>query len=367
VARLVRWLPVGGVERKLVELLPRLDPDRFRVLLIHTDARRGPLADELERRGIPVYFRSLRQRLSPLGLWSLARFLRAEGVDILHTHMYPSNASGTVAGRFARVPAIVAHIHQVRDWTTRRRLALDRRLYGSRDAIVAVSEHVRRDYLGGLGQADDGRVRVIYNGVDLERFRCVDGSDARRELGLGEAPTAILLASLTRKKNHENFLRAAALVRRSLPEARFLVVGTGPRRESLEALVEAWELRGKVLFTGLRDDVPELLAASDLLVLSSDKEGFPNAVLEAMASGRPAVVTDVGGCREAVEDGETGLVVPPRDSTRLAAAMLRMLRDPALRRRAGEKARRRAETFSIETMRRRTEELYLELLGGKGR
>jgi glycosyltransferase involved in cell wall biosynthesis len=343
-----------------------LDADRFRVLVIHTDARRGPLADELERRGVPVYFRSLRQRLSPPGLWSLARFLRAEGVDILHTHMYPSNASGTVAGRFARVPAIVAHVHQVRDWSTRRRLALDRRLYGRRDAIIAVSEHVRRDYLSGLGQADDGRVRVIYNGVDLERFAGVDGSSLRRELGLGEDPTAVLLASLSRKKNHENFLRAAALVRRSLPRARFLVVGTGPRREALEALVAAWDLGGAVTFTGLREDVPALLAASDLLVLSSDREGFPNVVLEAMAAGRPAVVTDVGGCREAVEDGETGFVVPPRDSTRLAAAMLRMLRDPGLRRRTGEKALRRAARFSIEAMRRRTEELYLELARGKG-
>ena len=168
VVRVLNWLPVGGVEHRVIELLPRLDPKTFRshIVLLR---ERGALASLAEQAGIPVHLSPMKTRLSPPGLWRLARLFRTLGADIVHSHMYRSNTPATVAARLAGVPVIVAQVHNVDTWETRRQRNMDRFLMRWRSAVVAVSETVKRDIVNQLS-IDPAKIRVIYNGVNTDAF-----------------------------------------------------------------------------------------------------------------------------------------------------------------------------------------------------
>ncbi len=175
------------------------------------------------------------------------------------------------------------------------------------------------------------------------------------------------MGRLTAQKDHPTFLRAAALVARQVPDVDFLVVGEGAERAALEALARQLGLAPRVRFLGLRHDVPALMRASDVLTLTSVYEGFPNVLLEAMASGAVAVATAVDGAVEVVVPEETGLLVPPRAPEAVAAAVQRVLGDPVLAERLARAARRRVEVeFTVEAMARRTMAAYAAWLDARG-
>jgi glycosyltransferase involved in cell wall biosynthesis len=214
------------------------------------------------------------------------------------------------------------------------------------------------------------KVRVLPNGIDLARIPPFDPDRTRARRALGFAPERRLVAQVGRlaaQKDYPTFLRAAALVAAELPDVDFLVVGEGDDRPALEALVFELGLGARVRFTGVRHDVPALLGAVDVLALCSRFEGFPNVVMEAMATGAVAVATDVGGARELVEPETTGLLVPPGAPEEAGAAILGVLRGSELARRLALAARRRVEEeFAVEAMARRTVVAYEELARGAG-
>jgi glycosyltransferase involved in cell wall biosynthesis len=227
---------------------------------------------------------------------------------------------------------------------------------------------------------DPAAVAVVHNGIELSRFeRPPQPGRLRRELGLpADAPLVAVLARLHPVKGIEYFLEAAAAVAARFPHARFLVVGQGavlrdgaivetPYKRQLEAAAGALGLGGRVAFTGFRLDVPELLAEVAVSVLPcTGNEGLSNSVLESMAAGVPVVATTVGGNPEVVEDGLSGLLVPPRDAGALARAIGAVLADPALAARLGQAGRERVRShFSEAEMVRRTERLYLSLLDAR--
>jgi glycosyltransferase involved in cell wall biosynthesis len=246
--------------------------------------------------------------------------------------------------------------------------ALERRLHRHMSAVLANSRRVADD-LQAEGCAHD-RIGLIYNGVALQGLdRPTDRLAIRAGLGLRpDAVVAIVVANLIGYKGHSDLLAALASIQTSLPEGfEVLCIGRDEgARAPLEAQRAALGLDGMVTFLGVRSDVPELLGASDLSILPSHEEGFSNAVIEAMAAGLPLVVTDVGGNAEAVVEGETGFVVPPRSPEALAAAILRMAGDEALRRRLGEAGRVRAgRRYSLEACIDRYDALYRGLLEGR--
>jgi glycosyltransferase involved in cell wall biosynthesis len=230
------------------------------------------------------------------------------------------------------------------------------------DLVIANSEAVRRHAVHAEGIASE-RVVIIPNGVDLQRFGGGPDPSLRASLGLDAgAPLVGVTANLLDYKGHGYFLDAWRSVRRADPRAQALLIGDGPLREELEGRIRALDLGGSVRLLGSRPDVPALLALVDLVAHPSLEEGFPNAVLEAMAAGKPVVATAVGGTPEAVVHGETGLLVPARDSGALAEAMTRVLACPAEARALGEAGRRRvAERFGLAAMVRRHEALYERL------
>jgi len=364
VARVITWLPRGGIERRLVALLPRLNQPPFRVSMVCL-RERGPLADALEQAGVPVAVVPLRSRLDPRGLRALARWLRDQNVDLVHAHMYRSNVPVTIAARLAGVRAVLCQVHNVDTWETRRQRWMDRWLLRWRSAMIAVSEEVKRDIVANL-RCRPEQVRVLYNGIDIRRYESArPDPDLRRRLAVPEnRRLVVVIARLVEQKGHARLLRALEAVRGELPPTCVLLVGEGKLRGSLEREVQARGLDDMVSLAGHRDDVAQILALADVSVLPSEREGFSNAIVESLAAGVPVVASDIGGNREAVVHGESGLLVAPDDVRGLTQALKTVLADDALRQRMSQAARQRAQRFSLDRMLDETRRLYLEMLVG---
>ena len=368
VALLVNDLRMGGAERQLVELAKGLDKTRFRVRVVTLYAGQ-PLEEELrDRDGVTLVSLGRGGKYDFRTVFRLASLLRRERVDVIQPFLTPATFFGLTAALLARTPVKIA--------TERCGLRLNAHL-GNRayrfaedrltrfaDAVVPNSE-AGREYVLSRG-ISAGKVRVIYNGVSPSRVDVAPGEReaAREALGVPpEGQLAGIVASLQPAKDHETFLQAAVIVRRSLPEARFAIIGDGPLREQLERRSRDLGLDSSVTFAGPMLRVAPYIAAFDVAVLSScDHEGCSNFLLEAMALGRPLVATDVGGNAELFTPGEAGSIVPARQPQEMAAAVLDVLQDTETASRMSRESRNAFEArFTLGGMVRAYEDLYLEL------
>jgi glycosyltransferase involved in cell wall biosynthesis len=284
--------------------------------------------------------------------------LRRRRPDVFHAHLtWPLGAKNAMlAAILARRPAVIATAHLFLDVEITRAMRLQERLIGmAADRLLVVSRDTGRRMHRALGWPLS-KMEVIRNAVDAHAVQRPPDPALRRALsGDGDAPLVLVIARLDVQKGHRYVLAAAAQV----PGAVLVVAGDGPERAGLEALAGELGIADRVRFLGWRDDVPELLAVSDLVVLPSLYEGLPVSVLEAMAAGRAVVATAVGGTDEAVEDGESGLLVRPRDADGLAAAIRRLLQDNGLRDRLAAAGRARVERdFSAAAMVARITDVY---------
>ena len=372
---IIGTLDVGGAETQLVELVTRLDRRRFEATVCCLAAA-GPLEQRLAAAGVPIHaldFRGVRNRGNYVTslphvfarLWRLFRLMRETSPDIVHGVLFWAYLLGAYVGTLARVPVVVASRRSLGLFKADKPhyLMLERWADRFTDVFIANSEAVRRDSIE-REHLDPARVLVVRNGVDFSRFDHPAPPAAGSQLG--SRPRVIVVSNLIHYKGHEYFLRAWPKVLDRFPGATALLVGEGVMASPLQAIARELGIEGSVRFLGSRQDVAALLAASDLYVHPSLQEGYSNAILEAMASGRPVVATRVGGNPEAIADGETGLLVAPADPAALATAMLRLLEQPAFAARLGESAaevvRRR---FQMDTVVREYEDIYTRLAAGE--
>jgi glycosyltransferase involved in cell wall biosynthesis len=340
---------VGGAETLTVNLIRRLDRQRFAPELCCLKEA-GPLGEMLSAE-IPVHHSLLASKYD-LRVWPrLTRLLRGRRIDAVVTVGAGDKMFwGRLAARRVGVPAILSALHST-GWPDNIN-RLNRVLTPITDAFIAVAPSHGRFLVDGK-RLPAGKVFVIPNGVDTERFSpAPDVAAVRRELGIGAAdPVVGIVAALRPEKNHELFLEMAARVVRPLPSARFLVIGDGPRRESLEQLARQLGIDSNVLFLGSREDVPRLLSAIDVFALTSHNEANPVSILEAMSTGLPVVATDVGSIGEAIADGRTGYLVPPGDAAQLTDRVLELLRDPLRAKTLGAAAREKVVSrWSLDVM-----------------
>jgi glycosyltransferase involved in cell wall biosynthesis len=355
---------LGGGERLAALIAMHLDPERFDRLLVSSRPSTGPLREQVEQSGVKLLALE-RGGKADLTAWrELLGFLRRERVDVLHAHKFGSNVWGTVVGRIARVPVIVAHEHTWSYEGQPLRKALDGLVVGrGADVFLAVSREDRRRMIE-LEHVPAARARYLPIGIEPPPPRT--GRDLRAELGIpAGAPVIGTVCALRPQKRLDVLLDAAVLLAREFPDLHVVIAGAGPERELLLAReVENVHLLG----FWPPADVPDLLAALDVAVNSSDFEGSPLGIMEFMAQGRPVVATSVGGTPDLIDDGVHGLLVRRRDPGALAAAVARLLRDPELRERLGEAGRKRqAAEFDVRALVRRLEALYVELLAKKRR
>lgn len=372
-------LDVGGTEVQLVKLARGLDPQRFEVV-VYCLSGLGPLAEELVAHGIRVEtvgFRGFRGGVAslrdvPQVFVTLARFwrwMRSEAPDIVHCMLFQAYVIGGVVARLARVPVLIAGRRSLSNFKTGRPhyWLAERVVNMFTDLLIANSEAVRQDVLKRERQPPQ-KVIVIPNGLEIERYRHLFTAGLRDELGIASSTlVVVVVANFIHYKGHVYFLEAWANVLRGRPDSVALLVGEGPRRKAMEELAKRLGISGAVRFLGTRHDVPAVLAVSDVLVHPSLEEGFSNAIIEAMAAGKPVVATRVGGNPEAVDDGVTGLLVPPREPAALAAAVGRLLDDPDERRILGARAQgRAAERFALHRIVDEYQRLYERLAHVKG-
>jgi glycosyltransferase involved in cell wall biosynthesis len=359
---------IGGTETQAVELARRLDPACYQVT-VGCLRKEGPLLSRLDRTRVRVVEFSMGKGIdSPSGIsgvLKLAGFLRRERIQVMHAHDLWSNLVGMVAAKLARVPVTITSqrdlSHDAWYGTYRRRVL---RYLQSRSSIVLTNAKAIRDGLIEKDKLPPEKVCVIYNGVDIDRFRSV----IRNREGMFPDSTGRKLVILVGNMNsdvkgHPVLISAAVEVVKQHPEVQFLLVGDGPKRRDFEALVESAGLKQRLFFLGRRNDVPQILASCDIAVLPSLAEGLPNAVLEYLASGLPVVATALGGNLEVIQDGVTGLLFPPKDANALAAALNRLLGDPQFAAQLAKAGREHVTTnFSFEHLVTEVNRLYTRLL-----
>jgi len=368
----------GGAQKYVYYLATSLPKDRYDVTV--ACGAGGLLVPKLQEAGIGVIpVPSLLREINPiqdfLAFLHLLRVIRKRRPHIVHTNSTKAGFLGRLVAKCAGVPVIVftAHgfvLNEPMGILGRSLFTVIERIGGMlSDAIIAVSETDRLTAIQHRVISPD-RIVTIRNGLDIESLDSPHSSaiaQKRVELGLLDSHRVIgVVANFYVTKGLPYFLRATAHVKEAFPEAKFALVGDGERRRELEALTNELNLNSSVLFLGQRNDVPELLPLFDVFVLPSVKEGLPFALLEAMAAARPIVATAVGGVPELILDGQTGLLVPPKDPQALAEAIISLLRNPRMATAMGVAARQRVlDHFTVDRMITETEQIYHRLLAKK--
>jgi glycosyltransferase involved in cell wall biosynthesis len=316
---------------------------------------------DLRRRGVDVRFLRRRFKYDPLAWWPLFRALRRERIDVLHTHAFGPNAWGSLIGRWAGVPVVVAHEHNWAFTGRALRPVIDRELIARcAGAMIVVSGDARRRMIE-IERIPPERLVLLPNGVQaLPRG---DGRALRADLGIGSGDPVVGTVCIIRsEKALDVLVGAAALLKEDFPLLRVLVTGDGPDRARVEAVAERLGLADRVHMTGARTDVPDVLAAIDVAVICSDYEGSPRSILEFMDAGKPIVATGVGGIPEVIEDGVHGVLVPPRDEAALAAGLRGLLLDEDRRSEMGARAQDRCRReLGLHRTVESLQELYEEL------
>ena len=359
----IATLDPAGAEQQLVALATRLDRSRFHPTVCCL-TRGGPLAQDLAGAGVETIVLGKQSKLGLGVVPRLAGLIRRRHIDLVHTWLFTGNAFGRAAAVVAGGCKIVASERSVDRWRGWLHVLVDRALAARTSRIIANAEAVKQFYVESE-RIPARKFTVIPNGLDHARFSAVRPAALRQELGL--APDARLVgcaARLEEQKGIECLIDAARLLEGRDAHAVFLVAGDGPKAPELRARVRDVGLESHFRLLGHRDDMPSFMAGLDVFVLPSFWEGLPNVVLEAMAAGCAVVATNVGGTRELVEHGLTGLLVPARDPQAIADAVRRVLNDPVWARRLADAAREKAGSYTLERMVARTQQVYDEVLAG---
>jgi glycosyltransferase involved in cell wall biosynthesis len=353
----------GGAERLQLLFAKAVAGSDVALTVITLRVSDPGMVSALEALGVRVVAFPAGSFLSPARALRLTRFLRRESFDVIHTHLVRATVLGILAGRAAAIPT-VATLHNTRRnhrLPDALRVAEDLVLRHAADRVTAVGWETARVHRARLRGR---RIDVIPNAVDAGcTLSDVERARIRRELGVG--PDELLVIAVGRlhpQKAFSDLLHAIAILRAQGHPVQLRIAGVGPLEQSLRAEIESRQL-GDCVLLGLRDDVPRLLAASDVYASSAAWEGLPIATLEAMAAGLPVVATAVGDVTRIV-DSETGILVPPGQPDELAGALAEVLSDARRRRAQGDAARRRARLHhAVEPWSGRLLELYEEMLG----
>jgi glycosyltransferase involved in cell wall biosynthesis len=367
--KFLAYLAIGGTERQILNIKAGIDPSRFQVHLGCFGYFKDQVAMDLSGSPLEIYpikklygIKAMQQALR------LSAYLRRQRIDIVHAYNFYANVFAVPAARLAGVPVVLASNRDTGQYWTARQRRVNKLVCRMAHGVVVNAEAIKK------GLIEEGyppeRIIVIHNGIICPSLKTAAAKKAiKRKLNVPvEAPLIGVVARLDRLKGIEYFVEAAKAVLSRVPDARFLIVGDtsvyAAYRDELKQRVTRLGLDDRLRFTGFRLDIPDVLSALTVSVLPSIAgEGLSNSLLESMAAGVPVVATNIGGNPEVVVDGETGLLVAPKDAAALASALCRILETPRLAEAMGQAGRQRVlDHFSNERMIERTQQIYDELL-----
>jgi glycosyltransferase involved in cell wall biosynthesis len=368
VLHLITCLEPGGAEQMLLALCRGLAPTcDLTVVYLKGPGTLVPAFAEIH---VPVIGLGFESAARVAALARLALLLKRGRFDVAHTHLLHAGLFGRPLARAAGIPVVIHTQHNTVSWEARSRMIAwaNRLSLRAADRVVAVG-HMVAEMTRVHANIPPARIETIWNGVDTSRFRPGEGRTyLSRTFGIPvDAPVIGVVAGFREVKGHDVLLPAMVEVARVLPQSRLLLVGDGPLRSRIEALVAAHGLGDRVIFTGQRLDVERIVPECDVIALPSREEGIPVSALEAMACAVPVVATRVGGTPEVIDQGRTGLLVPPGNPGALATALLGLLRNPEYAHRLGKEGREiTLGRFSVEAMIAKTRALYERLLAERG-
>lgn len=350
----------GGQEQRII-LECRKAMERRHEVLIACQPGSGILAKAQET-GIPTVIIRMRSGYDLLAILQLVQLIRRSKIDVVNTHSGKDTWLGSIAARIAGVKLLVRTRHLSIPLSTSPLNFVHRMA----DGIITTGVAIQEDLITRNRLPAD-RIISIATGVSIKRFdpQSIDASEVRRELGLpNDIQIVTMVAVLRGMKRHDLFVEAVGLLRGRFPTAHFLIVGDGPGRESIEGMVRDAGLQERITMTGYRKDIECILAATDVVVLTSDRfEGVPQSLSQAMSMGRPVVAAPVGSIAELVLHNKTGLMATCGDASSFAEAIGRLLNDSDLRQRIGEAARSHIlESYTDDIMIDRTIKFYDQLL-----
>jgi L-malate glycosyltransferase len=369
VLQIVHGFIEGGSERQMIQMVTLLQQSgdyRVHVASLSTGGVLRPLIESLEVPIIDLPLTSFYDANMVRQTRRFVSYLKQHQVEIVHSHDFYSNIFGMTGASLARIRGRIASKRETTGTRTTAQRTVERNAFKLAHAVVANATAVK-DQLIGEGVNKD-KIAVIYNGIDLARFPQNGTRDeALARLGLDRLQGRLVITMVAnfeyRVKDHPMLLRTAQRVAKEVPEAIFVIAGEGELRAETEQLATVLGVKDSCLFTGRCASVPDLLAASDICLLTSQAEGFSNSILEYMAAGRVVVATNVGGASEAIVEGETGHLVNSGDDVAMAARIIELLRNPEQRIELGRHGRRVVEErFSLQSRLSNTSALYQRML-----
>ncbi|MFO7680217.1 MAG: glycosyltransferase [Chloroflexota bacterium] len=363
ILQLVSSLTIGGAEQIVLSLAERVDPHRFETHVCSLSViGDNSLQPEFERLNIPLLPLNARRFYDPAVLRAVYQYARQQQIDLIHTHLTDADVVGRLVGRALRIPVLSTMHNMPHNYVRQRRDRYWLERFTARyltTHLVGVSPRIRALYISQW-RIPHGRISAIYNSVRMEPFLAVPAGVPQTRWYPG--PVITNVARLNPQKAQCLLLEAAPSVLQRYPQATFLLVGKGHLEQDLRQQAQALGISQHVVFTGVRHDIPDILAQTDLFVLPSRWEGLPLSAIEAMAAARAVLVTDVGGNSELVESGRSGLVIPAGDVGALADGLLGLLADEAERLVLGATARQRVQLlFSTERFIQQYETVYTQL------
>jgi len=381
VMQAITRLIVGGAQETVMYIAALLDKERYRVDVLSgpQTGSEGSLIEELRTRGIsltilPDMVRQISPLHDSLALLKMMRLIRTKRYTVVHTNSSKAGIIGRIAARLAGIPIIVHTVHgwsfheHMAPWLKKIYTTLERFAASFTDAMVVVTDRdIDKGLQEGIGRPE--QYHLIRSAIPLDEFdpQRVSRENVRKELGIPlDAPVLGNVGRFSVQKNPLDWVQVAALVAKGMPDCHFLLVGDGPLRPEVEALIAENNLSAQTILTGLRRDVPEMLSAIDVFLLTSLWEGLPRVIPQAMAMQVPVIANHVDGSAEAILHGETGYLCNPGDLDDLAANCLLLLRDEHLRTEMGQKGRAYAiQEFDVYRMVSQIANLYDDLLENK--
>ena len=380
ILRIIARLNIGGPAIHTILLSHELDRMGYQTILVKglEGQAEGNMMEFAESKGvkpvvIPELGREIGFKNDLIAFYKIYKLIKKEKPDIVHTHTAKAGTLGRIAAWIARTPVIIHtfHGHVLTGYFGRLKsrvfIQIEKMLACISTRLVTLSDELKRELID-MGVGEEKKFEVIPLGLELKTF--LENKNCKgkfkKELGLSEDTILIaIVGRLVPIKGHKYFLETAKMIRTQNPEPRqikFVIVGDGELREELEAYAEELGIINNVIFTGFRKDLPELYSAIDILVLTSVNEGTPVSIIEAMASGKPVVSTNVGGVPSLVKDGITGFLVRYGDVKALSEAVLKLVEDPELRQNMGSKGQRIVfPLYDVSELVKRIDHLYTSL------
>ena len=376
VATIITKLELGGAQEIAIHTTESLGRNRYTPILISGCG--GILDEEVKNNSriksffIPQLIRMMNPIKDAITLMKIWRLLRSERVDLVHTHSSKAGILGRWAAHFAGVPQIFHTYHgfgfnDYQKWWTRKAFIWVERVTAwiTDKLIVVSSENAKKGLANRIGEKR--QYEVVHCATNIKAFSeiKVNFDEKKREFGIdAESPVVAMIACFKPQKAPQDFIFLAHRVSQVVPSTRFLLVGDGELKPQVEELIRRFKLNGKVILTGWRRDVPEIMQIIDVLVLTSLWEGLPIVFAEAMASGKPVVATGVDGAKEAIIEGVNGFLVEPHNIEKFAERVIRLIRDRDLAERMGREGQKMVyPTFDLSHMLKRIENLYEKSLG----